>query len=203
MQQAPIFLVQTLLGLYITILLIRFLLQLTQADFYNPISQALVKITQPVVSPLQKLVPSIGRISLPTLIVAIVIQAILIALVFMLSGFGWPAPIHALIWSVIGLASQLLDILFYAILAGIIISWVAPKSYHPGVLLVQQITEPFMAPVRRLLPTPGGLDFSPIVVFILIKLMEMIVIYSLVRWFAKGFDRGSLEAIGVAIGITI
>ena len=193
MQQAPIFLVQTVLGLYITILLIRFLLQLAQADFYNPISQALVKITQPVVSPLQKLVPSIGRISLPTLVVAIVIQAILIALVYMLSGFGWPAPISALIWSVIGLASQLLDILFYAILAGIIISWVAPKSYHPGVLLVQQITEPFMAPVRRLLPTPGGLDFSPIVVFILIKLMEMMVIYPLAQ--SYGLPRGLIAGL--------
>ncbi|MDP6967856.1 MAG: YggT family protein [Gammaproteobacteria bacterium] len=188
MHQAAVFLVQTLLGLYVMILLIRFLLQLTRADFYNPISQALVKITQPVVNPLQKLLPRAGRISLPTLIMALVAQAILIALVFMLSGLGWPEPISVLIWSLIGLASQLLDILFFAVLAGIILSWVAPQSYHPATLLLHQITAPVMAPARRLLPNLGGLDFSPIVVFIAINLIEMMAIYPLARAF--GMPRG-------------
>ena len=184
MHQAAVFVVQTLLGLYVMILLIRFLLQLTRADFYNPISQALVTITQPVVGPLQNLLPRAGRISLPTLTMAMLVQAVLIALVFMLSGWGWPSPISVLIWSLIGLASQLLDILFFAVLAGVVLSWVAPQSHHPATLLLHQITEPVMAPARRMLPNLGGLDFSPIVVFIAINLIEMMAIYPLAQAFA-------------------
>ncbi|MCP4881390.1 MAG: YggT family protein [Gammaproteobacteria bacterium] len=188
MPQAAVFLVQTLLGLYVMILLIRLLLQFTRADFYNPIAQALVKVTQPVVSPLQKVLPRAGRLSLPTLVVAIVVQALLIAMVFMLSGLGWPNLLNVLIWSLIGIASQILDILFFAILGSIILSWVAPQSHHPATLLLRQITEPVMAPARRLLPNLGGLDFSPIVVFIVINLVEMMAVYPLAQAF--GMPRG-------------
>lgn len=179
MPQIAVFLVQTLLGMYVMILLLRFMLQLMRADFYNPVAQALVKITQPVVGPLQGILPRTGRISLPTLIVTVLAQALLIALVFVLSGYGWPNPVKLMIWSLIGLAAQLLDIVFFAVLAGIILSWVAPQSRHPASLLLWQITEPVMAPVRRLLPALGGLDFSPIVVFIVIQLIEMAVIVPL------------------------
>ncbi|MCP4789100.1 MAG: YggT family protein [Gammaproteobacteria bacterium] len=188
MPQAAVFLVQTLLGLYVMILLIRLLLQFTRADFYNPIAQALVKVTQPVVSPLQKVLPRAGRLSLPTLVVAIVVQALLIAMVFMLSGLGWPNLLNVVIWSLIGIASQILDILFFAILGSIILSWVAPQSHHPATLLLRQITEPVMAPARRLLPNLGGLDFSPIVVFIVINLVEMMAVYPLAQAF--GMPRG-------------
>ena len=188
MPQAAVFLVQTLLGLYVMILLIRLLLQFTRADFYNPIAQALVKVTQPVVSPLQKVLPRAGRLSLPTLVVAIVVQALLIAMVFMLSGLGWPNLFNVVIWSLIGIASQILDILFFAILGSIILSWVAPQSHHPATLLLRQITEPVMAPARRLLPNLGGLDFSPIVVFIVINLVEMMAVYPLAQAF--GMPRG-------------
>ena len=179
MPQIAVFLVQTLMGMYVMILLLRFLLQLMRADFYNPVAQALVKITQPVVGPLQSIIPRTGRISLATLIVTIVAQALLIALVFVLSGYGWPNLLKLIPWSLIGLAAQLLDILFFAVLGGIILSWVAPQSRHPATLLLWQITEPVMAPVRRMLPALGGLDFSPIVVFILIQLIEMAVIIPL------------------------
>lgn len=179
MPQIAVFLVQTLMGMYVMILLLRFLLQLMRADFYNPVAQALVKITQPVVGPLQGIIPRTGRISLATLIVTIAAQALLIALVFVLSGYGWPNPLKLIPWSLIGLAAQLLDILFFAVLGGIILSWVAPQSRHPATLLLWQITEPVMAPVRRMLPALGGLDFSPIVVFILIQLIEMAVIIPL------------------------
>ncbi len=188
MPQIAVFLVQTLLGMYVMILLLRFILQLMRADFYNPVAQALVKITQPVVGPLQSIVPKTGRVSLATFIVTIAVQALLIALIFVLSGLGWPNPLMVLIWSLIGLAAQLLDILFFAILAGIVLSWVAPQSRHPATLLLWQITEPVMASARRLLPNLGGLDFSPIVVFILIQLMEMAVIYPLAQSF--GMPRG-------------
>ena len=92
------------------------------------------------------------------------------------------------IWSLIGLGSQVLDLLFFAILASIVLSWLAPQTKHPGAYLLHQLTEPVMAPVRSMLPNLGGLDFSPILVFIMINLVDMLVIQNLASNF--GMPRG-------------
>jgi YggT family protein len=86
------------------------------------------------------------------------------------------------------LASQVLDLLFFAILASIVLSWIAPQTKHPGAYLLHQLTEPVMGPARRMLPNLGGLDFSPILVFIMINLVDMLVIQNLASSF--GMPRG-------------
>jgi YggT family protein len=183
MAQVLIFLVQTLLGMYVMVLLTRFLLQWVRADFYNPVVQALVKITQPLVGPLQKIVPYTRRISLATLLIAMVVQMLLMAMVILLRGYALPDILSLVMWSLISLADYILDILFFALIGSIILSWVAPHSYHPSVMLIRQLTEPLIMPVRRLLPSLGGLDFSPIVVFIVIHLIRIIVIHPLAEYF--------------------
>ncbi|MDC9719421.1 MAG: YggT family protein [Gammaproteobacteria bacterium] len=188
MTNAGVFVVQTVFGLYLMMVLIRFMLQLAKADFYNPLAQAIVKITQPFVGPLQKLIPRTGRFSLAAIILAFLVQLAVIIMVLLIVGIVLPSPIVLLIWSLIGVASQMLDLLFFAILATIILSWLAPQANHPGAYLLHQLTEPVMAPVRRILPNLGGLDFSPIVVFIVINLMDMLVIQSLAASF--GMPRG-------------
>ena len=188
MANAGVFLVQTVLGLYLTLVIIRFMLQLAKADFYNPLAQAVVKMTQPFVSILQKVMPRTGRFSLATLVLAFLVQLLLIVAVLLVAGFGLPHPASLAIWSVIGLASQVLDLLFFAILAGIVLSWLAPQTNHPGAVLLHQLTEPVMSPVRRMLPSLGGLDFSPILVFIMINLVDMLVIQNAASTF--GMPRG-------------
>ena len=148
MTNAGVFLVQTVFGLYLMMVIIRFMLQLAKADFYNPLAQAVVKLTQPFVSILQKVMPRTGRFSLATLVLAFLVQLLLIVAVLLVSGFGLPHPVSLAIWSVIGLASQVLDLLFFAILAGIVLSWLAPQTNHPGAVLLHQLTEPVMSPVR-------------------------------------------------------
>jgi YggT family protein len=188
MTNAGVFLVQTVFGLYLTLVIIRFMLQLAKADFYNPLAQAVVKMTQPFVAVLQKVMPRTGRFSLATLVLAFLVQLLLIVVVLLIAGFELPNPVSLAIWSVIGLASQVLDLLFFAILASIVLSWLAPQTKHPGAYLLHQLTEPVMSPVRRMLPNLGGLDFSPILVFIMINLVDMLVIQNAASTF--GMPRG-------------
>jgi len=188
MTNAGVFLVQTVFGLYLTMVIVRFMLQLAKADFYNPLAQAVVKLTQPFVAILQKLMPRTGRFSLATLVLAFLVQLLLIVVVLLIAGFGLPNPVNLAVWSLIGLASQVLDLLFFAILASIVLSWLAPQTKHPGAYLLHQLTEPVMEPVRRMLPNLGGLDFSPILVFIIINMVDMLVIQSLASSF--GMPRG-------------
>ena len=184
MTNAGFFLVQTVFGLYLTMVIVRFMLQLAKADFYNPIAQTVVKLTQPLVAALQKGMPRTGRFSLATLILAILVQLLLLSVLTLIHpSIPMPNPLNLVVWSLLGLASQVLDLLFFAILASIVLSWLAPQTKHPGAYLLHQLTEPVMSPARRMLPNLGGLDFSPILVFIIINLVDMLVIQNLVSNF--------------------
>ena len=167
------YLVQTLLSLYMLAMLLRFLLQLARADFYNPISQFLVKITNPVVVPLRRVVPGIGGIDMASLLLALLLQLAGIVALLLINGLGLPNVLLLLVWSVLGVVGLLVNIYFFALLAMIILSWIAPGSNQPAVYLLHQITEPVMAPFRKLLPPMGGMDFSPILLFIVINIIQI------------------------------
>lgn len=169
------YLVQTLLTLYLLAMILRFLLQAVQADYYNPLSQFLSRITNPLVVPLRRVIPGFRGIDLATLLLCVALQAIGIIIMLKLNGLGAPGLGPLLIWSCLGVVGMLVNIYFFALLAVIIISWVAPHSRHPALFLLHQITEPVMAPFRRLLPPMGGLDFSPILVFILINVVQILL----------------------------
>jgi YggT family protein len=167
------YVVQTFLSLYLIAMLLRFLLQIVRADFYNPICQFLVKVTNPLVIPLRRVVPAVAGIDLASLLLAFLLQlACIAALVFIKLG-GFPPIGILLIGGVLGVIALLVNIYFFALLATIILSWVAAGSRHPAIYLLNQITEPVMAPFRKVLPNMGGLDFSPILVFILINIIQI------------------------------
>jgi len=168
-----LYLVQTVINLYLLAVLLRLVLQWVRADFYNPICQFLVKITAPVISPLRKIIPPLGKLDTATLVVALLLQALGICLILVLSGYGLPAILQLLIWSALGLVGLLVNFYFFAILGMIILSWVAQGAQNPALTLLYQVTEPVMAPFRRLLPPLGGLDLSPILVFILINIVQI------------------------------
>ena len=173
--EITIMLLNTIVSLAITAFLLRMILQLVRADFYNPICQFLVKATNPLVIPLRKIIPSMGKIDTASVLLALIAQAVGIALLFQLYGGGFPNPAQLLIGSVIGLCSALLNLYFFAIIGNIIMSWVAQGGAHPAAQLLYQITEPVMAPFRKILPPMGGLDLSPIFVFLCIKVLEVIL----------------------------
>ena len=167
------YLIQTLLGLLLFAVLLRAILCAVRADYYNPITQAVVRVTNPLLSPLRAVLPIRGRLDSGALVLALLLQAL--AILAALAAYGVPllfSP-RLLLWSLIGVVALAINVYFFALLGMIIASWVAAGSRHPAVLLLWQVTEPVMAPVRRLLPSLGGLDLSPILLFILINVLQI------------------------------
>ncbi|OEC37728.1 hypothetical protein A7D27_24660 [Pseudomonas sp. 1D4] len=174
---AAIYVIQTLGSLYLLVVLLRFILQLVRADFYNPLSQFVVRATKPLLNPLRKIIPGLGGLDLASLVLAVLLQWLLMIVVLLLMGAN---PLGALpqllVWSVISITSLFLKVFFFAMIISVILSWVSPGSYNPGAQLVNQICEPLLAPFRKLLPNLGGLDISPIFAFIALNLLDRFVI---------------------------
>ncbi|WP_122585835.1 YggT family protein [Pseudomonas viridiflava] len=176
---AAIYVLQTLGSLYLMLILLRFVLQLVRANFYNPLSQFIVKATQPLLKPLRRIIPSIFGLDMSSLVLAIIVQMILMALTLLLIIGTTGDPLLLLLWSIISVTALFLKIFFFALIISVILSWVAPGSHNPGAELVNQICEPALAPFRRIVPNLGGLDISPILAFLVLKLLDMLVINNL------------------------
>ena len=183
LSQAAIYLVQTLFNLYLMAIVMRFVLQLVRADFYNPISQFIVKVTDPLLKPLRRFIPGYGGIDIASIVLALLVQIVGIYLILLILGAGIPNPLQPLLWSIVGFVSLLLNIAFFAMIIMIILSWVAPNSSNPAVYLLRQITDPILRPVQKLIPPIGGLDLSPIFVFIAINLLEIMVVRNMAIMF--------------------
>jgi YggT family protein len=163
-----------LFSLALFLIAMRFLAQLCGVSPYNPISIGLRSITDPIVAPINRLVPAGRRLNIGAIIALIVCQVIYIAVMLaLISRFDAFNVLQSLIWSTLGAAGLLINIVFYSVLAMIIVSFIAPQSNHPAVEFVWQLTEPVMAPLRNFIPSMGGLDFSPIVLFIGINVIRV------------------------------
>lgn len=171
-----IFVIQTLGSLYLIAVLLRFVLQLSKADFYNPISQFIVRITKPLLMPLRRFIPGYGGIDFASLVLALLVQLALMSIILLISSTAFPDLLRFVGWAVICVAALFLRIYFFALLISVILSWVAPGSRAPGAMLIQQICEPALAPIRRIIPALGGLDLSPIFAFIAIHLLTTYVL---------------------------
>lgn len=176
---AAIYVLQTLGSLFLLIVLLRFVLQLVRADFYNPLSQFAVRATQPLLKPLRRIIPSLFGLDMSSLLLAILVQMLVMGLTLLLAYGTTGNPLQLLIWSIIGVTALFLKIFFFALIISVILSWVAPGSHNPGAELVNQICEPTLIPFRRILPNLGGLDISPILAFMVLKLLDMLVITNL------------------------
>ena len=158
-------------------MLLRFILQLVRADFYNPLSQFIVRATQPLLRPMRRFIPSLLGLDMSSLLLAILIQLLLMIVTLTLMGYGVGGfLVQLLIWSILSVTSLFLKVFFFALIVSVILSWVAPHSYNPAAQLVNQLCEPLLAPFRRLLPNLGGLDISPIFAFIAINLIDRFVL---------------------------
>ena len=165
------YLIQTALSLFLFAVLIRLMLQLAKADFYNPVSQFVVRVTNPLLLPLRRLIPAIGRLDTASVVLALLVQTTSIIASLALMGYRPANLLVLMVWSLIGVLSLAVNLFFFAILGLIIFSWIAPQTYHPALALLHQLTEPVMGPFRRLVPPLGGLDLSPILVFIMINVL--------------------------------
>lgn len=167
--------INTLGGLYLTAIILRFLLQLARADFYNPISQSLVRITNPAIKPLRRIIPGFFGVDIASLVLAILVKfAMIVVLFFVQTGNLSMNFVAVVLVSVLSVLVTMFNIYFVAMIATIILSWVAPGSYHPAAVLVHQVVEPVMAPFRKLLPPMGGIDFSPMIAFLALNVVKIL-----------------------------
>ncbi len=163
LSQISVFVLQTISYLYILLVLLRFLFQLVRADFYNPLSQTVVKLTNPLLIPVRKVVPGLFGVDIACLVLALILQCLAFQVIELVSGGGLVPPLLLVFASLVELLAAVVDIYFWGLLIMVIASWVAPQSYHPALLLLRQLMEPMLLPFRRLLPPQGGLDFSPLI----------------------------------------
>lgn len=172
---AATFLITTLFGLYLLAVMLRFLFQLTRADFYNPISQFIVRITNPLLLPLRRVIPGVAGIDLASVVLMMLIQTLELSLTYWISGYG-PHFAGLIVLAIGKLLSLAVSIFFFSILIQVIISWVNPGAYNPITSLLYSLNEPLLAPARRMIPPLSGLDLSPLVVIIILQLVSYLVV---------------------------
>ncbi|PTB85161.1 hypothetical protein C9927_03815 [Pseudidiomarina aestuarii] len=167
------FLVEIVFDLFLMVVLLRIWMQVARADFYNPLSQFVVKVTNPLVQPLRMALPMAGRWDLASLVLAwlvgigkYVVLSAIIGIPFM-----WG---DILVIGTLSVLSQFLDLLFWIVLIRALLSWFA-QGYNPMIALLQQLTEPFLAPIRRIIPPIGGLDLSVLVLIIAIQAVRIVI----------------------------
>ena len=168
------FLITTLVDLYVTAVLLRLLLQWVRADFYNPVCQFLVRITNPVLVPLRRVIPSIGRLDTASVVLMLGLEFIVTWIVVQLGPVAFTIS-QILLFSAMKLLGTLLWTWFFLIVAMVILSWVGRGARHPVVPLVYQLTEPLLRPVRRVIPPIAGIDLSPLIVLIAIRFLLVLL----------------------------
>ena len=168
MLNAAFFLVKTFADLYLLTFLFRFVLQWVRADFYNPLSQFIVMVTNPLVVPARRILPSAGEIDVATLAVLVVLELAVTWLLLTIVGSDIAADIFFL-YVVLRLISLTLWLYSISILVYVILSFIAQAAYSPIAMLLGQVVGPVLRPVRRILPPVGGLDLSPLLVLILLQ----------------------------------
>jgi YggT family protein len=175
---AGLFLVDTVLGLYILIVLLRFLFQLAGADFYNPLSQFIVKASNPPLARLHKLIPSLWGVDLGAIVLLLTLEGLKLALTALMLGHT-PRVSGVLILSIGELLKLAVYVVVFSIFVRALLSWVSSGAHNPMARLLGSFTEPLLAPARRLLPATGGLDLSPIIVFMALMLGLKLIIQPL------------------------
>lgn len=172
--QAFSFLIETVFQLYLAVLMLRILLEALRADYYNPICQALIRVTDPLVKPLARIIPRVGSVSLAGIAWLYILELALLVILMTLNGWvmAWPV---LFVLAALRLVRMLLVLYLVLIIVNVILSWVGQSFRHPVVPLIYQLTEPVLAPIRRVIPPLGGFDLSPLLALIAIQFLIILL----------------------------
>ncbi len=168
------FVINALTSLYLLVLLLRLWLPLLRADFRNPLAQGILKLTSPLVIPLRRFVPSFGRIDTATVVVAFAIQYLTIVVILLIYG-QTAGVLNIAVTALIKLIILSLNLFAYAILIRVVLSWIAPGQYNPATAIIGALTEPVLLPFRRVIPSLGGLDISPMIAMIALFALNIVI----------------------------
>ena len=165
-----VFIVDTVFDVVCFLFLARLILQASRADFYNPISQGIVKATDPILRPLRMVIPGYRNLDFSAFLAAWLIKVLAHTMTIGIQSQYMPGMVQLFGIGLFDTLRLLLTVYWFALIVVIVLSFLAPGSYHPAAALLSQVTEPILAPARRLIPPLGGLDFSPILVFMILIL---------------------------------
>jgi YggT family protein len=180
MQNALIFIFRTLVDLYIMAYVLRIIMQWLRVDIRNPLTQSLLRITNPLVLPVRRFIPSIFGLDTTSLLITVVLESLATWALISLACTGDIPMIRLLGISLLRLAHLVLNIYFFLILGYVIISWVAANTYNPAIQLLSSIVRPVLAPLQKLIPPIGGMDLSPLFAAIGIQaIMIMLPVHNL------------------------
>ena len=168
------YLIGTLIDLYVAAVLLRLLLQWVRADFYNPLCQFLVKVTNPVLVPLRRVIPSIRRLDTASVVLMLVLEIISVWIISLIGSS--PMNFQQIVaFSAIKLVMTLLMTYFFLIIVSVILSWIGRRMHHPVIPLVYQLTEPVLRPFRKIIPPIAGIDLSPLFALIAIRFLILLL----------------------------
>ncbi|WP_299006079.1 YggT family protein [uncultured Shewanella sp.] len=174
------FLVNTLFDLYLMVVILRIWLQAARADFYNPFSQFIVKATQPIIAPLRRVIPSMGRFDTASILLALIVVALKYTILSLMVGAALDLPTLLLI-SIVSVFKEAGVLLFWMLILRAILSWVS-QGQNPIEMVMVQLTEPFLGPIRRIIPPMGGLDLSLLVLMIILNFLNILMVQYVPYW---------------------
>ncbi len=179
--------INTLFDLYILLVLLRFMLQMLRADFYNPVSQFIVRLTSPPLKFLRRFIPSISGQDTASVVLCLLLiyakfllmRALSIPVVYIggqIARLDGASYAGLLIYSIADLIALLLTVFLVAVIIKVVLGWISPGHYNPIIGLVDRIASPVLRPIRRLLPAVGGLDLSPLFATLALLICKMLVV---------------------------
>ncbi len=171
------FLITQLFELYIYVVLIRFFLQAVRADFYNPVSQFVVKATNPILIPLRKIIPGFGGFDIAAIVFAYGLNLFKFIALSSLNFIGGANLLTLALFSLVQLLTLTLGLFIFLAFIRVILSWISPGGHNPMVMVIIQLTDPLFRPFQRLIPPMGGLDISPILMFIALYFSKSFIEY--------------------------
>ncbi len=159
---ALIFLIDTLVGLYVMVLLLRLLLQIVRADFRNPLARGIVQLSNPLILPLRRVLPAARQVDSASVVAVLAVLGAKVLLLFALSGIGLPEPLLFARTLAVELAQLVLQTYFYLIVVYALLSFMTPGNYSPAQALLGALCEPLLRRIRQRIPAISGLDLSPL-----------------------------------------
>jgi len=185
LSNAGVFLVSTLFGLYILAIMLRLILQIVRADFYNPVSRFIVKITNPPLKPLRRFIPGFAGIDMASVFVMLVLQMLEFFVITLMRNFPTPDILGLFLYSLVELVTLGFYVFLFSIFIMALLSWINPGQYNPINNLLHQITEPVLRPARKFLPPMSGIDLSPMLAMVGLWLIKLLLLDPVGHW-AKG-----------------
>lgn len=182
LHEALIFIIKTGVDLFFFLILVRFLFQCCRVDLRTPRLQLMMRLTTPLVRPFQKICPTFKNVDLSLILVLFLLKGGELSLITLLKQGTIPHWLSLMVWPLGELLSQTINLLCLAIIFMVLLSWFSPRFYTPLTVILVQITDPLLSPIRRVIPVTPGIDYAPLIMLFMLKLTDILLANPILHW---------------------